>query len=122
MGKVSKSRLVPLLTNPPAAVVQFVPSCEICTSNRDDLSFPLKKAIFTPLIVFAGSRQNCIHCGSPLADHRVARLLSSTLAATLPSSALAITGTQGGGPETVMFTADEVVVAASLSVAFAVRL
>src|ERR1044072_6864991 len=52
----------------------------------------------TPVTLAELLRQNWIHWPSPLADQRVLRLLSSTLAGTLPSSELAVTGVQAGVP------------------------
>src|SRR4051812_31751268 len=91
---VSRLREVPLLTSPVAAVVQFTVSLPTNTSKVDFRVLPLRNAIFTPDTVSVSSRQNCIHCGLPLADQRVFKLPSSTFAATLPSSVLATTGWQ----------------------------
>src|SRR4029079_877888 len=41
-------------------------------------------------------RSSLIHCGSPMADQRVPRLLSTTFPGTFPSSVLALTAAAPG--------------------------
>src|SRR5688572_31971323 len=86
--KVSRLNEVPLLTLPVRALVQLSPSLPVSISKVEVRALPLWNAICTPVTVSVSVRQNWIHCPSPLADQRVFRSPSSTLAGTLPSSAL----------------------------------
>src|SRR5438093_694453 len=60
---------------------------------------PRYQAMLTPSIAATAPRSYLIHWPSPLADQRVARLLSSVFCGMLPSSPLAMTDSTGSESE-----------------------
>jgi hypothetical protein len=83
--------VVPLVSAFVRTFVHPKPSVETWRSNRLCRALPLYAASRTYDTLRGVPRSYWIHCPSPLADQRVARLPSTVLPGTLPSFVLAVT-------------------------------